>query len=177
MVRGEIAPRVVQLQPRRDTAWCEVKLRLAWCNYSPAGTLRGAKCRCASRGATTAPQGHCVVRSEIAPRVVQQKPRRDTAWCEVKLRLAWCNYSPAGTLRGANWNCAVRGAAIAPQGHCVVRGEIALSVVQLQPRRDTAWCEVSLRLAWCDYSPAGTLRGAKWNGPRAPQLQPRSDTP
>ena len=42
-----------------------------------------------------------------------------------------CNYSPAGTLRDAKWDCAERGATKAPQGHCVVRSEIALSVVQL----------------------------------------------
>ena len=43
----------------------------------------------------------------------------------------------------------------------MVRSEIALGVVQLKLRRDTAWCEVSLRLVWYNYSPAGTLRGAK----------------
>ena len=91
----------------------------------------------------------------------EPQPRREIAWCEVKLRLAWCNYSPAGTLRGARWSCAESGATTAPQGECVVRGEIALSVLQLQPRRDNAWCEVKLRVAWCNYSPAGTLRGAK----------------
>ena len=72
-----------------------------------------------------------MVRSVVALSVEQLQPRRDTAWCELRLRLAWCNYSPAGTLRGTKWSCAERGATIAPQGHCVVRSEVALSVVQL----------------------------------------------